>query len=346
MMNKIEINRPDDWHVHFRDGDIMKAVIPETTRHFGKALIMPNLIPPIISGQDALNYKMRIETAIPSNDIFLPLMTIYLTEKTDKNDLEKSFKNGNVFAAKLYPAGVTTNSEFGVQNIEKIFPILETMERIGMPLLIHGEVVDKAIDIFDREKVFIDTVLDTICKKFFNLKITLEHITTKDAVEYIKESRKSLAATITPQHLALNRNAILAGGIRPHYYCLPILKREDHRLALVKVATSGNSKFFLGSDTAPHISSDKESECGCAGIFNATYCLAVLAEIFDRNNSISQLEKFTSLNGAQHYNITPNKTKIKLTKQRTPIKFIDSLKVMNNSLVIFKPDFPVFWNIN
>ena len=344
-MNKIEINKPDDWHVHFRDNDIMKTVIPETTRHFGRALVMPNLVPPIISGQDALNYKKKIEASIPSTDSFLPLMTIYLTEKTDKKDLENSFKNGTIFGAKLYPAGATTNSDSGIKNIEKIMPILETMERINMPLLIHGEVTDKTVDIFDREKKFIESTLDIICKRLPNLRITLEHITTKDAVLYIQESNKNLVATITPQLLALNRNAILAGGIRTHYYCLPILKREEHRIALVNAATSGDKKFFLGSDTAPHLSSDKESDCGCAGIFNATYCMSVLAEIFDRNNSITKLENFTSLNGSQHYNVKPNKTKIKLVKNKEPIQLIHSLKAANDSIVIFKPDFPLFWEI-
>jgi dihydroorotase len=272
-------------------------------------------------------------------------MTIYLNETTNKEDLKKSFNSGCVFGAKLYPAGATTNSVYGVKNIETITPILETMEKIGMPLLIHGEVVDNKVDIFDREKVFIETVLEPICRRFPNLKITLEHITTKDAVKFITECKTNIAATITPQHLALNRNAILVGGIKPHYYCLPILKREEHRQALVKAATSGNKKFFLGSDTAPHISTDKESDCGCAGIFNATYCIAILAEIFDQNNSISNLENFVSLNGASHYNLKPNKTKITLIKKDNPIKFIDTLKVKHNTIVVFKPDFSVFWEI-
>ncbi len=344
-MNRIEIIQPDDWHVHFRDNKIMKAVVPETSRSFGRALIMPNLIPPIISGKDALNYKKRIEASIPTSHNFLPFMTIYLSEKTNKEDLKKSFNSGCVFGAKLYPAGATTNSESGVKNIEKIMPILETMEKIGMPLLIHGEVVDKEVDIFDREKIFLETILENICRKFSNLKITLEHITTMDSVQYITESKANIAATITPQHLALNRNAILVGGIKPHYYCLPILKREDHRLALVKAAISGNPKFFLGSDTAPHFSSDKESDCGCAGIFNSTYCIPILAEIFHQNNSISKLEQFISLNGASHYNLKPNKSKITLVKNDFPINFIDTIKVESNHVVVFKPDFPVYWHV-
>ncbi|MDC6451828.1 dihydroorotase, partial [Alphaproteobacteria bacterium] len=266
-MEEIEIIKPDDWHVHFRDGKILEAVVPETTRHFGRAIIMPNLVPPILKGDDAVKYKKRIQKAIPKKDRFLPLMTIYLSENTNKYELRESYKKGQVFAAKLYPAGATTNSDSAVKDIKKIMPVLETMTEIGMPLLIHGEVTDKNIDIFDREKVFIDTKLDYICKKLPELKITLEHITTKEATEYVKEGNKNLVASITPHHLALNRNAIFVGGIRPHNYCLPILKREIHRNSLVKVAISGNPKFFLGTDTAPHLVHDKQSDCGCAGIF-------------------------------------------------------------------------------
>ena len=261
-MEKIEIIKPDDWHVHFRDGEVLEAVVPETTRHFARAIIMPNLVPPILKGVDAVKYKKKIQSAIPKNDRFLPLMTIYLTENTNKDDVREAYKNGQVFAAKLYPAGATTNSDLGVKNITKIMPVLETMSEIGMPLLIHGEVTDREVDIFDREKVFIDQKLDFICKELPELKITLEHITTREATVYVNEGNKNLVATITPHHLALNRNAIFVGGIRPHNYCLPILKREIHRKALLKAATSDNTKFFLGTDTAPHLTSDKESACG------------------------------------------------------------------------------------
>jgi len=233
-MEEIEIIKPDDWHVHFRDGKILEAVVPETTRHFARAIIMPNLVPPILKGIDAVKYKERIQNAIPKKDSFLPLMTIYLTENTNKHELRESYERGQVFAAKLYPAGATTNSDSGVKDIKKIMPVLETMSEIGMPLLIHGEVTDKEIDIFDREKVFIDQKLDFICKELPELKITLEHITTKEATIYVNEANKNLVATITPHHLALNRNAIFVGGIRPHNYCLPILKREIHRKALLK----------------------------------------------------------------------------------------------------------------
>ena len=344
-MNKIEIIKPDDWHVHFRDNEMLSVVVPETTRHFARAIIMPNLTPPILTGEQAQNYKRRIENAIPKKDTFLPLMTLYLTEETNKNNLRESYEKGLIFAAKLYPAGATTNSDSGVKDIKKIMPLLETMAQIGMPLLIHGEVTDKEIDVFDREKVFIDQKLDFICRELPELKITLEHITTKDATIYIAENNKNLVASITPHHLALNRNAIFVGGIRPHYYCLPILKREVHRKALIKAATSGNEKFFLGTDTAPHLKEDKESSCGCAGVFNSTYCLQILAQIFDSETALSQLESFVSINGAKHYGLNVNKEKIKLTKTKQAIKFKESIKVNQNEVKIFNPNFNVFWEI-
>ena len=345
-MEELEITKPDDWHVHFRDSEILKAVVPETSRHFARAIVMPNLIPPILNGMQANKYKKRIEKAIPKKDTFLPLMTLYLTENTNKDELKKSYEEGLVFAAKLYPAGATTNSESGVKNIKKIIPVLETMSEIGMPLLIHGEITDKDVDIFDREKRFIETILVFLCEELPNLKITLEHITTKDAVSYVMEKNKNLVASITPHHLALNRNSIFVGGIRPHNYCLPILKRENHRKELVKVATSGNSKFFLGTDTAPHFKKDKESECGCAGVFNATYAISILAQIFDQHNSINNLEQFISLNGPKHYQLTINKDKISLIKRKAPINLINSLNVSKESISIFKPDFPIYWEIN
>ncbi len=345
-MQELEIIKPDDWHVHFRDGSILKAVVPETSRHFARAIVMPNLSPPILEGTDASKYQKEIIDAIPENDEFIPFMTLYLTENTDCKKLEDSFKNRLIFAAKLYPAGATTNSDSGVKNIKNIMPILETMSKIGMPLLIHGEVTNKEIDIFDREKVFIENNLEFLCKELPDLKITLEHITTKDAVSYINQGNKNLAASITPHHLSLNRNAIFVNGIRPHNYCLPVLKREGHRKALVDAAISGNSKFFLGTDTAPHFKRDKESECGCAGIFNATYCMSILAQIFDDNNSIIKLEKFTSLNGPKHYGVDINNTKIKLIRRQNPINFKDKIQVNEDSIIIFKPEFPVYWEVN
>ena len=344
-MEEIEIIKPDDWHVHFRDGEILKAVVPETTRHFARAIIMPNLVSPILKGVDAVKYKKKIQSAIPKNDRFLPLMTIYLTENTNKDDVREAYESGQVFAAKLYPAGATTNSDSGVKNIEKIMPVLETMTEIGMPLLIHGEVTDSEIDIFDREKVFIDQKLDFICKELPELKITLEHITTKEATVYVNEGNKNLVATITPHHLALNRNAIFVGGIRPHNYCLPILKREVHRKALLKSATSNNTKFFLGTDTAPHLTSDKESACGCAGVFNSTYCVSILAQLFDNENALPQLENFISKNGAKHYNLNINKEKIKLIKLNQNLIFDKYLSVNEQKIKIFEPDILVFWKV-
>ena len=342
-MEELEIIKPDDWHVHFRDNDILHAVIPETTRHFARSIVMPNLTPPILNGEQAFQYKKRIEKAIPKSDDFIPLMTLYLTENTDKNELEDFYKDKLIFAAKLYPAGATTNSESGVKDVKNIMPVLETMAEIGMPLLIHGEVTDPNIDIFDREKVFIDEKLDFICKQLPDLKITLEHITTKDATLYVKEGKKNLVASITPHHLALNRNALFVGGIRPHNYCLPVLKRETHRKDLLKAALSGNPKFFLGTDTAPHLKKDKESACGCAGVFNATYCIEILAQLFDNESKLSNLEQFVSINGAKHYGMNLNKEKIKLVKSSQALKIKKNIKFNEKIIEIFDPGFPIFW---
>ena len=344
-MEKIEIIKPDDWHVHFRDDEILQAVVPETTRHFARSIVMPNLIPPILNAKQAIEYKERIKKAIPQTDSFKPFMTIYLTEETNIHELKNAHESGAVFAVKLYPAGATTNSDSGVKDITKVMPILETMAEIGMPLLIHGEVTDKEIDIFDREKIFIDQKLDFICKELPELKITLEHITTKDATLYVDEGNKNLVATITPHHLALNRNAIFVGGIRPDNYCLPILKREIHRKALLKMATSNNPKFFLGTDTAPHLTSDKESACGCAGIFNSTYCVSILAQLFDNENALPQLENFISTHGAKHYNLTISKEKITLIKSSQNLIFKKYLNVKEQKIKIFEPDFPIFWKV-
>ena len=344
-MEEIEIIKPDDWHVHFRDNEILKAVVPETTRHFARSIVMPNLTPPIVSSKQATEYKKRIQKAVPTTDEFNPLMTLYLTEKTNKNELKSAFKNGDIFAVKLYPAGATTNSDSGVKDIKKIMPVLEVMTEIGIPLLIHGEVTDKEVDIFDREKVFIDQKLDFICKELPELRITLEHITTKEATLYVSEGNENLAASITPHHLALNRNSIFVGGIKPHNYCLPILKREIHRKALLRVATTDNVKFFLGTDTAPHLLNDKESACGCAGVFNSTYCLSILAQLFDNENALPQLENFISKNGAKHYHLEVNKEKITLVKSSQNLTFKKYLNVNDQKIKIFEPGFPVFWKV-
>ena len=344
-MKEIEIIKPDDWHVHFRDNEILRAVVPETSRHFARSIVMPNLVPPILNANQAIEYKKRIEKAIPSTDNFEPLMTIYLTEETNKEELKRAYINGFVFAVKLYPAGATTNSESGVKDIKKIMPVLETMADIGMPLLIHGEVTDKEIDIFDREKVFIDKKLDFICREIPSLKITLEHITTRNAALYVKDGNKNLAASITPHHLTLNRNAIFIGGIRPHNYCLPILKRETHRKSLLKAAVSGNPKFFLGTDTAPHLNKDKENHCGCAGVFNATYCIQILTQLFDNENALSKLESFVSRNGANHYNLNINNETIVIVKSNQALSFKEYLSIGEEKVKVFKPDFPVFWSV-
>ena len=341
-MKEIEIIKPDDWHVHFRDGIILKHVVPETSRHFSRAIIMPNLLPPILSGKDAVIYKKKIIKNIPIKDDFNPLMTIYLTDNTDKIQLEQSYLKKEIFAAKLYPAGATTTSDLGVTNIKNIMGVLEKMSKIGMPLLIHGEVTDKDVDIFDREKIFIEKHFNFICKNLPELKITLEHITTEDAISYIKEANSNIAASITPHHLSFNRNAIFIKGINPHNYCLPILKREKHKNALVKAAISGNQKFFLGTDTAPHLQKDKESSCGCAGIFNATNCMNTLAQIFDNEKSLHMLERFTSINGAKHYDCELNKDKIRLIKSKEPILLQNYISVNKEKIIMFKPDFPVF----
>ena len=344
-MNEIEIIRPDDWHVHFRDNDILKAVVPETSRHFGRAIVMPNLIPPITTRNQAIEYKNKIEQSIPKNDNFTPLMTVYLTENIDKKEIEIAYNDRTIFAAKLYPAGATTNSQSGVKDINKIMPILEIMTKIGMPLLIHGEVTDKNIDIFDREKAFIDQILDFICKKLPELKITLEHITTNDAALYVSKGNKNLAASITPHHLALNRNSMFVGGIRPHYYCLPVLKKEPHRLALIRAATKGDKRFFLGTDSAPHLDSSKIHDCGCAGVFNASFAIEILAQLFDNEHELKNLESFVSLSGAEFYGLPHNRENIILFKSDKKLEIPKKLQTSEGDITLFDPLMPIYWHI-
>ncbi len=342
-MNEINIIQPDDWHVHFRDNEILKLIAPETKKIFGKCIVMPNLVPPVVNSQKAKRYKKEIIDCIGDNlKIYL---TLYLTENLTKSELLEAFFNNDIFAVKLYPLGATTNSNFGIKNIKKIMPILELMSLNKIPLLIHGEDVDPDIDIFDREKSFIDKYLTKIVKDFPELKITLEHITTKEAVDFVLSSNNNIVASITPHHLASDRNSMLVGGIKPHLYCLPILKRRKHRDALVKIATSGNKKFFLGTDSAPHLKHDKESECGCAGVFNTKYCMQTLTQLFDDKNCLNNLESFTSLNGTKHYQLPVNKKKIKLIKSDKPIKFNKFLKKNNIQIKNYIPDFQVFWSL-
>ena len=345
MIKELVIVRPDDWHLHLRDEDLLPITVNESAKSFARAIIMPNLVPPITQLVDAKNYKNRIMKALKPNLSFKPLMTLYMTEETDPREVEEGFINGLISAVKLYPAGATTNSQSGVRNFEKIKPILEIMAEIGCPLCIHGEVTDSNIDIFDREKVFINTVLEKIRTDNPTLKVIMEHITTKDAVDYVISGKKNLAATITTHHLAINRNDLLAGGIKPHFYCLPVVKREDHRLALVEAAVSGSPKFFLGTDSAPHLDHDKESSCGCAGCFTATNTLEILAHIFEHQRALNKLELFTSINGAGFYGKNINTDKIKLIKKDKPISFPNKLSTPLGEITIFKPNFETKWQV-
>ena len=335
--DRLILRRPDDWHLHLRDGAMLSAVVGWSARTFGRAIIMPNLTPPVTDSAAALAYRGRILAALPEGSRFQPLMTCYLTDKTDPDDLEKGFKDGTFVAAKLYPAGATTNSSHGVSRVEAIEGPLSRMQAIGMPLLIHGEVVDPAVDIFDRERAFIDRELIPLRRRFPDLKVVMEHITTEDAADYVKaDTTGKLAATITPQHLLINRNHILAGGIRPHMYCLPVAKRERHRQALRRVATSGDARFFLGTDSAPHPLHTKETACGCAGIFNAPSAMAAYATAFDEDGALDKLEAFASLNGPAFYGLPPNDDTIVLERGAPDLP--DSLAVGDGgeSVVVFK----------
>jgi dihydroorotase len=318
-MDSLTIRTPDDFHAHLRDGAMLSNVAVFTARQFGRAIVMPNLVPPIITTEQALAYKSRISVALPDSLQFKPLMTSYLTEDSDPADIERGFADGVLTACKLYPAGATTNSAQGVRNIERVYGALATMERIGMPLLIHGEVTDPDIDIFDREAVFLDRVLSRIISAFPALKVVLEHVTTSDAVEFVESSGPNLAATITPHHLVINRNAMFQGGLRPHFYCLPIAKRERHRLAVRRAATSGSAKFFLGTDSAPHRVGDKESACGCAGVFNAPFALESYAKTFEEENALHHLENFASVNGATFYGLPLNEGTITLERSGSEV---------------------------
>jgi dihydroorotase len=312
----LTIRRPDDWHVHLRDAEMLDRVAPYTARQFARAIIMPNLVPPITTVEAATAYRDRIIAAAGAG--FRPLMTCYLTDDISPDELARGFEAGVWIAAKLYPAGATTNSASGVTDIRKIYPVLERMERIGMVLCVHGEVTDPAVDVFDREAVFIERVLEPATRDFPGLKIVFEHITTKDAVEFIQHG-STLAATVTPQHLTINRNAMFAGGLRPHAYCLPIAKREEHRLAVRKAATSGWPNVFLGTDSAPHTREAKESACGCAGIFNAPFALESYAQVFDEEGALDKFEAFASINGARFYGLPVNEGTITLERAEVAV---------------------------
>ena len=311
----LTLRRPDDWHVHLRDGAMLKAVLPWTARSFARAIIMPNLLPPVTTVASAEAYRGRILAALPAGARFTPLMTCYLTDATDPSEVERGYRAGLFAAVKLYPARATTNSAAGVTDIAKTYPTLERMAELGLPLLIHGEVTDAEVDVFDREAVFIERVLSPLTLRFPTLKIVLEHVTTEEAVRAVTAAGRNLAATITAHHLIINRNAIFAGGLRPHLYCLPVAKRERHRLALRRAATSGDPKFFLGSDTAPHPARDKESDCGCAGIFTAPAALELYAQVFAEENALDRFEAFASLNGPRFYGLPSNEERITLERR-------------------------------
>jgi dihydroorotase len=313
----LTIRKPDDWHVHLRDGEMLQRVAPFTARQFVRAIIMPNLVPPITTIEAAVAYRKRIVAA--AGEGFTPLMTCYLTDQSNPDELARGFEDKVWVAAKLYPAGATTNSALGVTNIRNIYPALERMQRIGMTLCVHGEVTDPEVDVFDREAVFVERILEPLIGEFPELKIVLEHITTSEAAQFIESAGGNVAATVTPQHLVINRNALFAGGLRPHAYCLPVAKREQHRLAVRKAATSGSPKFFLGTDSAPHSREAKESACGCAGIFNAPFALETYAGVFEEEGALERFEGFASLNGPAFYGLLANEQIITLGMAETVV---------------------------
>jgi dihydroorotase len=314
-LNSITITRPDDWHLHLRDGATMASVLPHTARQFARAIVMPNLKPPIATTEQALAYRERILEALPAGMQFEPLMVLYLTDNTSPEEIRRAKDSGLIHAVKLYPAGATTNSAAGVTDLKKCYRALEAMEQVGMPLLVHGEVTDPDVDIFDREAVFIDRIMSPLRRDMPELKVVFEHITTKDAAQYVREAGNATAATITAHHLLYNRNEIFKGGIRPHYYCLPVLKREVHRQALVQAAISGNDRFFLGTDSAPHAKNTKEHACGCAGCYTALHAMELYATAFDQAGALDKLEAFASFNGPAFYGLPRNSGTITLTRE-------------------------------
>jgi dihydroorotase len=344
-MKTLTIRRPDDWHLHLRDGAVLEAVIADTSAHFARAIIMPNLVPPVVTTEDAAAYRTRIMAALPDGHKFEPLMTLYLTEHTNPDDVEEGKESGLITAVKLYPAGATTNSHGGVRDMDKAMPVLERMAKIGLPLCVHGEVTTPEVDIFDREAVFIETVLEPLRKRLPELKVAMEHVTTSDGVDYIKSSTANLAGSITTHHLIINRNDILVGGIRPHYYCLPVAKRESHRLALRAAATSGDSRFFLGTDSAPHLDPLKECACGCAGIYTSLNTMSCLAHVFEDDSALDKLEAFASLNGPAWYGLAPNEETITLEKQESPVSFPAKRDTEAGLITVFDPGFQIFWNV-
>lgn len=341
--DRLDIVRPDDWHLHLRDGEALASVVGHTARRFARAIVMPNLKPPVTTVAQALAYRGRILAAVPAGMTFEPLMTLYLTRQTTPAEIFAAKASGQVFAVKFYPQGATTHSDAGVADLSTVYPVLEAMEQADLPLLVHGEVTDHGVDIFDREKVFIDRTLTRLLLDFPELKVVLEHITTAEAAAFVRERAPQLAATITPHHLMINRTDIFTGGIRPHFYCLPIAKREEHRLALRQAATSGEACFFLGTDTAPHAAHTKEAACGCAGIFNAPTAMQCYAQVFDEEGALDQLEAFASLNGPRFYGLPVNKEK--LTLRKAPQNVPADIALGSDRLVVFGADSNLAWSI-
>lgn len=343
---ELEIVRPDDWHLHVRDGDMLRATLPHSASVFGRAIMMPNLKPPVRTLADLRAYRDRIEAALPEGSRFRPLMTLYLTEDADVRDIREGARSGDLAAVKLYPAGATTNSDSGVREMGRVAPVLEAMQEADVPLLIHGEVADPEVDIFDREAVFIERVLEPLRKDFPGLRVVLEHVTTRQGIDCVMAGGDRLAATITPHHLMINRTDIFRGGVRPHLFCLPIAKREEHRLALRKAAVSGSPRFFLGTDSAPHPMHDKESACGCAGVFNAPVALACVAQVFDEEGALDRLEAFVSRNGPAFYRLPLNEDTIVLA--RTPPEesiFCDIETRAGERVRVFRPDAGLRWSV-
>ena len=342
-MDSITLIQPDDWHLHLRDGDAMRDVLADSARQFGRAIIMPNLRPPVTTVADALAYQERIRSSLPVGSTFEPLMTLYLTDRTSTEEVARAAESADVHAFKLYPAGATTNSDAGVNEMETLYPVLAAMERHDVPLLVHGEVTDAEVDIFDREAVFIDRHLTPIVERFPALRVVLEHITTREGADFVRDSRSGVAATITAHHLLHNRNALLAGGIRPHFYCLPVLKREPHRQALLAAATSGNTKFFLGTDSAPHARQQKESACGCAGCYTAPAAMALYATAFEAANALPALEGFASCHGADFYRLPRNTNTIRLIRQ--PWQVPESLPFGEDELIPWLAGETLHWSL-
>ena len=345
MTTKLQITTPDDWHLHLRDGPVMQSVLSYTSFWCKRAIVMPNLVPPVVTAAAAAAYRDRITDALDEGVDFTPLMTLYLTEQTNADDLAAAVNGGIATAVKLYPAGATTNSASGVKDINKVMPVLEVLAETGAPLLVHGEVTDPDIDIFDREAIFIERVLAPLHERLPQLKVVFEHITTRQAVEFVMAANDQIAATVTPHHLIINRNAYLAGGIKPHYYCLPVAKRETHRLALLDAVLAGTGKFFLGTDSAPHVDMAKLQPCGCAGIFNAPNTLACLAQLFDDAGCLDRLEGFTSVYGPQFYGLDVNSDKLTLVKHDTPQPVPQPVQTTEGAITVFDPQMDVFWSV-